>query len=374
MAAGASAVLEDRICGGVVVSPAPATVGVLESIEGGHPLPTADSERAGRRALEIAASTAADETLLVLLSGGASALMAVPAEGLDLETKRQTTDRLLLQGADIHALNAVRKHLSAIKGGWLAARTAAASVTFAVSDVMDDDLSVIGSGPAVPDDTTFAAALAVLNRFGGARSYPPSVVAHLDAGIAGAIPETPKTGDPRLARATAAVVGSRRDAMAGAAREADARGYCVARLDAPVVGESRAAAVSHIADVIAQARDPGRAVCVISSGETTVRVAGHGKGGRNQEFALALAAPLAALGANAAAASVGTDGIDGPTDAAGAIVDCTTVERARAAGVGAPSRYLDDNNAYAFFHALGDLVHTGLTGTNVGDLHVFLLA
>jgi glycerate 2-kinase len=345
----------------------------FEVIAGGHPVPTIGSERAGRRALEVAGSLQADETLVVLLSGGASALMAVPAAGVALDDKRATTDRLLRAGADIHALNTVRKHLSAIKGGWLAARAPGACRAFAISDVVGDDLSVIASGPTVADSSTFADAVDVLRRFGEERAYPRAVVARLANGARGDVPETPKPGDPRLARAGSAVIGGRREAMDGAVREAETLGYHVLRIDDPVVGEARIAAPSHLRGVVARAAGVARPACIVSSGETTVRVVGDGKGGRNQEFALAAAAPLAALGGAAAAASAGTDGVDGPTDAAGAIVDATTVERARAAGL-SPETFLDHNNAYAFFAALGDLILTGPTDTNVGDLQIILLA
>jgi hydroxypyruvate reductase len=376
MAATAARFLGDRVRAGVVIGATAAAdlPAQLDACVGGHPVPTADSERAGNRALEIAGALAADESLIVLLSGGASALMAVPADGLALDDKRRTTKELLRAGADIHALNAVRKHLSAIKGGWLAARTSGSCRTFAVSDVVGDDLSVIASGPTVPDSSTFADALDVLRRSGGVDAYPAAVVAHLEAGGRGSVPETPKPGDRRLSRADAMVIGGRRDAMDGAAREAEARGYHVMRIDAAVIGEARVAARSHLRAVAARVAGVGRPVCVVSTGETTVHVTGRGKGGRNQEFALAAAAPLASLGVPAVIASVGTDGIDGPTDAAGALVDAATIARAQKGGLGAPDGYLDDNNAYAFFEALGDLIHTGPTDTNVGDLQVILLA
>ena len=329
------------------------------------------SEDAGGRALAIA-EAAADEELLVLLSGGASALMAAPAEGLTLDDKRQTTDTLLRAGADIHALNTVRKHLSRIKGGRLAACAPGRCRTLAISDVVGDDLSFIASGPTVPDPTTFEDALGVLRRFGDVDAYPPPVVAHLTRGVSGKLPETPKPGDPRLARAVSVVIGGRRDAMIGAASLARTLGYHVVVRDAPVVGEARTAAHSHVRDVEAAARAAERPLCVVSSGETTVRVLGSGRGGRNQEFALAAAALVSSSG-SVVAASVGTDGIDGPTDAAGAVVDSTTLARARASGLD-PSDFLRDNNAYAFFAGLGDLIRTGPTGTNVGDLQVFLVA
>jgi glycerate 2-kinase len=346
--------------------------GVFESIPGGHPVPTDASERAGRRALAVAASAAADETLLVLVSGGASAMMAVPADGITLDDKRRTTDRLLKAGADIYALNTVRKHISAIKGGWLAACASAPIRTFAISDVVGDDLSVIASGPTVADSSTFDEALNVLQRFGGLAAYPAAVVARLSAGQRGGVDETPKPNDPRLARAVSTVIGSRRDAMDAAVAAAESLGYHVVRLDEPVDGEARLASIAHLQAMRARTSGVGRPVCIVSSGETTVRVTGRGKGGRNQEFALAAAGLLASLGAPAVVASVGTDGIDGPTDAAGALVDSSTTSRARAAGVGDAERFLADNNAYAFFAALGDLIQTGPTGTNVGDLQIIL--
>jgi glycerate 2-kinase len=377
MARAAARVLDDRIRAGLVISPTDAAPPPpFESHIGGHPLPTADSERAGRRALDVARALAPDEALLVLLSGGASALMAVPAAGVTLDDKRRTTDVLLRAGADIHALNTVRKHLSAIKGGWLAAQTPGACHTLAISDVVGDDLSVIASGPTVADETTFAEALTIVRSFGGVGAYPPSGVGRLEAGARGEVADTPKPADPRLARAAARVIGGRRDAMTGAATQAQQRGYHVVRIDEAVVGEARTAAAAALRAVHDRAANVPRPACVISSGETTVHVVGHGKGGRNQEFALAIAAANWRGTRNAepfAAASAGTDGIDGPTDAAGAMVDSTTVERARRAGLSPPARYLDDNDAYAFFRALGDLIHTGPTDTNVGDLQVFLL-
>ena len=345
----------------------------FETVVSGHPLPTAASEDAGRRALALADSVRPDETLLVLVSGGASALLAVPAHGVTLDDKRVTTNQLLRAGADIYALNTVRKHLSAIKGGWLAARTRGLCRTLVISDVVGDDLSVIASGPTVADASTFDDALDVLNRFGGPAAFPAAVVERLRRGAAGTIDDTPSPGDPRLARTTTTVIGSRRDAMAGAAEEAARRGYRVVRIDDAVTGEARSAAAPHLRRALAQAGSGPRPVCVISSGETTVHVTGSGKGGRNQEFALAATPLLATVDAPVALASVGTDGVDGPTDAAGAIVDRTTLSRASAAGL-PPDRFLSDNNAYAFFDALGDLIHTGPTGTNVGDLQVILLA
>jgi glycerate-2-kinase len=336
--------------------------------ETGHPLPNDASVAAGTRALRIARDAGPTDLLVVLLSGGASAKMAVPAGRVTLDEKQATANLLLKGGADIHQLNTVRKHLSAIKGGQLAAGTRAKMMTLAISDVVGDDLSMIASGPTVPDPTTYAAALAVLDRHGARASFPAAVVAHLEEGAAGRIPETPKPGDERLSRSMARVIGSRVTAMDGARAAAEALGYRVHVVDEAVVGEARVAGAGLL-----RALDTHAAGCLIASGETTVRVTGPGRGGRNQEVALGMLDDLAAIGGVVAAASVGTDGIDGPTDAAGAIVDSTTAARAAAAGLD-PMNFLDDNNAYAFFDGLGDLIRTGATGTNVGDVQIILRA
>jgi glycerate 2-kinase len=374
MAAAAARRLGSRIRSGLVIASTPASVpDGFELIVGGHPIPTVESERGGRRALSLAESLHPGERLLVLVSGGASALMAVPAEGLTLEDKRATTDRLLRAGADIHALNTVRKHLSAVKGGWLAARANGRCDTLIISDVVGDDPSFIASGPTVADSSRFVDAFEVIRRVGGESAYPAAIVAHLRRGMEGEIPDTPKPTDPRIAESRSAVIGSRRNAMSGATTKANALGYDVLRLEDPVVGEARTTAVAHLRAVLARAAGLRRPACIVSSGETTVHVTGHGKGGRNQEFALAAADVLAHAGALGALCSVGTDGIDGPTDAAGALIDSTTLDRAAASGL-VPARFLHDNNAYVFFDSLGDLIHTGPTGTNVGDLQVILLA
>ena len=342
--------------------------------DGGHPLPNEESVEGARRALSIAAQCGPRDLLVVLLSGGGSALMALPVTGVTLQEKQHTARVLMEQGADIYELNTVRKHLSAIKGGQLAATAGGSVLTFAVSDVVGDDLSVIASGPTVPDDSTYAQALNILGRRGGHAIYPDAVVDHLRRGVAGDVAETPKTGDARLSRASARVIGPQRGAIQGAQRAAETLGYHVFVVDEPVMGEARLAALDHVERVAAASATQPRPLCVISSGETTVTVTGTGKGGRNQEFAFALARSLNRLGSNVAAASMGTDGIDGPTDAAGAIVDPETFDRAQARGVTDPDSYLRANNTYAFFDALGDLIRTGPTCTNVGDLQVILIA
>jgi hydroxypyruvate reductase len=335
-----------------------------------HPLPDERSVGGAQAALDLAASLEADDALVLLLSGGASAMMALPAAGISLDDKRRTIQVLLAAGADIMELNAVRKHLSAIKGGQLAAACAAPVVTLAISDVVGDDLSVIGSGPTVADASTFEDALAVLDRRGGRGSYPGAVVYRLERGCAQYFADTPKPGDPRLAGSIARVIGSRFDAMRGARAAAESLGFSVHVIDDPVVGEARDAG----ARLVERAREfVEERLCIIASGETTVHVTGRGKGGRNQECALGMIRALDRLGERVAAASIGTDGIDGPTDAAGAMADTTTLARAGAAGVGAIERYLDDNNSYEFFDKLGDLIRLPPTNTNVGDLQVILI-
>ena len=350
----------------------------------GHPVPTAASVEAGEHALALARDASPDDHLLVLLSGGASALLAAPADGLTLDDKMHATRALLGGGAAIHELNGVRKHLSAIKGGRLAAAARCQVTTLAISDVIspvDDDPSVIGSGPTVPDASTFADALASIDRLGVRGAMPAAVMAVLEDGAAGRRDESPKPGDPRLARAAYKVIASRRDAMAAARAEAERLGFTVFVVDEAISGEARDAAPRLLAQADALVRDcvMHGPCCVIASGETTVRVTGSGRGGRNQEFALALverlAAPPGAGDARApwvVAASIGTDGIDGPTDAAGGMVDSATLQRARAAGVGEPSAFLANNDAYRFLDAVGDLIKTGPTDTNVGDLQILV--
>jgi glycerate 2-kinase len=341
---------------------------------GGHPVPNESSVAAGRAALALAAATAPADVLLVLLSGGASALLAAPAEGVTLADKQQTTTILLRAGVDIHALNAVRKHLSRIKGGRLAVAAAARTVCLAISDVVGDDPSVIGSGPTVGDATTFADALAVLDRFGGRPAYPPAAVARLERGARTGDDESPQPSAPALARAETHVLAGRLDALRGAHEAARRLGYEVVEIEEPVVGEARDAALICLAHAWQAARVRRGPLCVLSAGETTVTVKGSGRGGRNQEFALACVPALAAHARPTVVLSVGTDGIDGPTDAAGAFADSSTWDRARAAGLGVPGTFLAHNDAYHFFAPLGDLVVTGPTGTNVGDIQMVLMA
>jgi hydroxypyruvate reductase len=345
----------------------------LRWIQSSHPLPDERSVTAGRSALDVARRTGPDETLVVLLSGGASALMAVPAADLTLEDKRTTVNALLKGGANITQLNTVRKHLSAVKGGRLAAAALGPLVCLAISDVVGDDLSVIGSGPTVADPSTYRDAWGYIEQLGVKDRLPAAAVAHVKAGADGKLEETPKPGDPQLERSITRVIGGRMNAMEGARDAARLLGYEVVLLTDPIVGDARTIAPVMLARARVLASGRTGPLCLIASGETTVKVVGRGKGGRNQEMALAVVEALALdhAGVETAMASIGTDGIDGPTDAAGALADSTTAARAKQCSLD-PEAYLADNNAYAFFAALDDLIITGPTATNVGDVQLIL--
>jgi hydroxypyruvate reductase len=338
----------------------------------GHPSPNAESVRAAERALALAAESRARGGLLVLLSGGASAMLAAPVEGVDLDAKQQTARLLMRAGAAIDELNCVRKHLSRIKGGRLAA-AAGTTVTLALSDVhapIADDPSVIGSGPTVADPTTFADAAAIVERY--RVELPSDVRDHLAAGLRGAAEETVKAGDPRIGSSSYTVVGSRQTAADGARRTAVDLGYEVVLVDQVIAGEASRAGEAFVSAALRSASGR-RPICVLGSGETTVTVRGSGSGGRNQEFVLGSLARLEVQGGRSLViGSAGTDGIDGPTTAAGALADETTIERALALGLN-PRAALEHNDAFPFFAALRDLIVWGPTGTNVGDLHVVLL-
>lgn len=345
--------------------------GHLEPFDASHPSPNAASEAAGRRALALAEESRSKGVLLVLISGGASSMLAVPAAGVSLADKVQTARALMHAGAEIAELNCVRKHLSAVKGGRLAAASGE-TITLAISDVhgpVPDDPAVIGSGPTVTDPTTCADALEIVTAYGLKASLPPAVVAHLER----ADDESPKPGDPRLARSAYHVIGNRHTAMEAARHAARALGYAVRVVEPPTSGEARDAGRSFASEALRER--PGGPLCVIASGETTVHVRGTGRGGRNQEFALGALTAMDAASPRLPSvilASIGTDGIDGPTDAAGAVVDPTTSARAMAKGVSAELA-LAGNGAYDFFAAIGDLIVWGPTGTNTGDLHALLV-
>ena len=339
----------------------------------GHPSPNAGSAAAAEAALAVAVESRDKGGLLVLLSGGASAMLAAPAAGIDLDAKLETARLLMRAGAAIDELNCVRKHLSRIKGGRLAA-AAGSTITLALSDVhgpVPDDPSVIGSGPTVADPTTFADALAIVEKY--RVELPASVHRHLMTGLRGEIEETVKAEDPRIRSARYVLVGNRQAAVEGARRVAADCGYDVTVVGPAISGEARSAGETFTAAALRLAAGRAGPLCVLGSGETTVTVRGAGSGGRNQEFTLGSLAIVASAPQNVVVASAGTDGIDGPTSAAGAMVDRTTAERARSCGL-EPHLALERNDAFPFFEALGDLIVWGPTGTNVGDLHVVLIA
>ena len=342
----------------------------VEIVEASHPVPDAHGENAARRVLQSMKGLTEDDLVVALISGGGSALLAAPAPGLTLADKQAVNRALLASGASIDEMNCVRKHLSAIKGGRLAAAAYPARVeTLVISDVPGDDVAVIASGPTVPDPTTFADARAVLAKYAIVPS--PAVRDHLALGR----DETPKPGDPRFARARATIIATPQMSLLAAAEVARAAGVTPVILSDSIEGESREVA-RVMAGIAAQVRrygQPAAAPCVLlSGGETTVTMRGHGRGGRNVEFLLALA--LALRGDPRSFAIAGdTDGVDGAEEIAGAIVTPATLERARARGLD-PAARLADNDAHGFFETLGDSVVTGPTLTNVNDFRAILIA
>jgi len=343
----------------------------IELNECGHPVPDERGVAGAARIARMAESAGRDDLMLCLISGGASALLPLPAEPVTLEEKQAVTRLLLACGANIHEINAVRKHISRIKGGQLARLAHPAAVeALLLSDVIGDDLDVIGSGPTAPDASTFAAAAAILDRYAIRDRVPASIRDRIAAGFAGAIAETPKPGDAVFRRVRNTIVGSNRLALDAAAARARELGFRTLVLSSTIEGETREIARMHAA-IAREIADSGQPVkppaCIITGGETTVTIRGEGLGGRNQEFALAAAIDLAGMQATVVL-SAGTDGTDGPTDAAGAIADGDTLRRNPDA-----ARYLEANDSYHYFHPLGDLVMTGPTNTNVADVRILLV-
>jgi hydroxypyruvate reductase len=347
----------------------------------GHPMPDQRGVEAAKRIAELCEEAGELDLVICLLSGGASALLPAPAAPVNLAEKQETTKLLLACGATIHEINAVRKHISSLKGGQLAKLAAPARVlTLALSDVVGDQLDVIGSGPTAPDASTFASALAVLDRYSIRAKVPKSVRERLGQGKN----ETPKPGDPLFGKVENLIVGSNQQSLEAAAKKAKTLGYKTLILASTIEGETRDVARMHAA-IARQIRTKSQPIsapaCIISGGETTVTIRGVGKGGRNQEFALAAAIHIEGL-SNTLILSAGTDGTDGPTDAAGAIADGDTCSRSRVSSKSDskldpklnPGDALAKNDSYPFFESLGDLVITGSTGTNVMDVHLILVA
>jgi len=345
--------------------------GRIEIVEAAHPVPDEKGRAAAGRILERVRGLSSKDLVLCLVSGGASALLTLPAPGITLADKQEVNRALLRSGANIVEMNTVRKHLSAIKGGRLALAARPARVlSWLISDVPNDDPGVIGSGPTVADRTTFADALAVLGRY---RIEPPAaVLAHLKAGTAGKVEETPKPGDPRLARVATVMVATPRRSLDAAAETARRHGLDVLMLGDNLEGEARQLGASHARQALDLAKRVGKPTVMLSGGETTVTVRGKGRGGRNVEYLLA-----EAIAADGAAGIWGlaadTDGVDGAEDIAGAMFAPDTLARARAKGRD-PQAMLDDNDGHGFFEMLEDSVVTGPTRTNVNDFRATLIA
>jgi glycerate 2-kinase len=343
----------------------------IELNECGHPVPDANGTAGAARIAALAEQAGRDDLVLCLISGGASALLPFPAEPVTLEEKQAVTRLLLACGATIHEINAVRKHISRIKGGQLARLAAPATVeSLLLSDVVGDDLDVIGSGPTAPDASTFAGVADILHKYAIWDRVPAPVRERIDRGMRGEIPETPKPEDPIFRRVRNVVVGSGRLALEAAARRARDLGFRTMILASGIEGETREIARMHAAiarEVVRSGRPIRPPACIITGGETTVTLKGDGLGGRNQEFVLAAAIDLAGL-PDVVVFSAGTDGTDGPTDAAGAIADGDTLGRNPEA-----RRYLEQNDSYHYFEPLGDLVITGPTNTNVMDVRLLLI-
>jgi glycerate 2-kinase len=334
----------------------------IEIVEASHPVPDASGRDAALRMGELVKGLAADDLVLCLISGGGSALLAAPAPGLTLEDKQNVNRQLLSCGAPISEMNCVRKHLSALKGGRLAAEAFPAQiVSLVISDVPGDDPAIVASGPTVPDPTTRQEALAIL------RKYKFDLPAHVWAFLETEAAETPKPGDPRFAKATTEMIAAPAQSLAAAAKIAAEAGYRVIDLGDRIEGEARDVARAQAAQALAT---KGPAI-ILSGGETTVTLKGKGRGGRNAEYALALALALGGK-ANISAIAGDTDGIDGSEDNAGALVMPDTLARARAKGIDAEA-CLANNDAYGFFAGIGDLVVTGPTRTNVNDFRAILI-
>lgn len=375
MAQAVEQVLRDSIRAGVVTVKYghTAPTKIVELHEAGHPLPDENGVRGTRAILDLLRGLSENDLVICLISGGGSALLELPVEGVTLDDLRSLTGALLRCGATINEMNAVRKHLSRVKGGGLARMAQPARLlTLILSDVLGSPLDVIASGPTAPDNSTFADALVVIEKYRLAPDVPTSITRHLEAGAHREIPDTPKANDPLFERVTNVVVADNTIACEAAVQEARGLGYSTRLVSSHLQGEARVVGE----DLAKMARDlymrgVSLPACLIAGGETTVTIRGDGKGGRCQELALAAAREIGGLEA-AVILAAGTDGTDGPTDAAGALADGRTMARARECGLDA-SEFLANNDSYDFFLALDDLIMTGPTNTNVNDLTLVLV-
>jgi len=370
--------LGERLSGGVVCVKYGhgMPMGKVEVFEAGHPVPDEAGRKAAGEIIGILESAGSKDLVISCISGGGSALLPAPAGDITLRDKQDLTQALLAVGADIYEINTVRKHLSAAKGGNLM-RVAhpAFVINLMLSDVIGDDPGTIASGPFAPDSSTFMEALDILERYDLLSKAPAAILQRIRNGVAGKIPETPKHGDPIFTRVRNTVVGSNILSLYAGRYKAEELGYKSLILSSSIQGDTSEAALFHWAlakEVRTTGNPVGPPACLLSGGETTVVLKGNGRGGRNQEFALSLV-KRAAEAPRALFVSAATDGTDGPTDAAGAIVDSSTLERASMAGLD-PDTFLKNNDSYTFFEKLGDLIVTGPTRTNVMDVRIILEA
>jgi glycerate 2-kinase len=378
MALAVEELLGDRIAGGIIIVKRGSSIPLqkLEVIEAGHPIPDQAGVDATEAISALLRRIGKNALILCLISGGASALLSCPFVGLSLRDKQQTTQVLLNCGARIQEVNAVRKHISKVKGGRLAELAYPATIlSLILSDVIGDSIEHIGSGPTAPDSSTFSDCLSIMERYDVGAKIPNAVRNLLKQGALGKIGETPKMGSPIFANVQNVVVGNNRVALLAAKERAEALGYHTLIFSSSIEGEARTVAIDHVGmakDVLSGSKRMRRPVCFISGGETTVTIQGNGLGGRNQEFAVAAAIAIDGM-EGVVVLSGGTDGTDGPTDAAGGIIDGTTLRRASAKGLDA-NDYLQRNDSYPFLKTVGDLLITGPTLTNVMDLQLVLVA
>ena len=377
MAAAIENIIDEKITGGIITVKLGhvADLKHINLIEAGHPIPDENGIRGASAILNLAKIAKEDDLILCLISGGGSALLPFPYNGLTLKNKQDTIKILLSCGATIHEINTIRKHISKIKGGRLAQAVYPATlVTLMLSDVVGDDLDVIASGPTVPDSSSFYDCKNIFRKYNIIDKIPQNILNHIESGISGEIDETPKPHDPVFDKTYNLIIGNNFESLMSAKEKAESLGYNVLILSSMIEGETRFIAQVHgaIAREIIKTGNPlPLPACILSGGETTVTISGNGFGGRNQEFALSASIDISGK-KNIVMLSGGTDGTDGPTDAAGAFSDTFTLKRAEEMGLN-PYRFLANNDSYHFFQKLGDLFITGPTNTNVMDLRIVLV-
>ena len=377
MALAVEEIFGDRISKGVITTKYGHLLPLkrTEIIEAGHPIPDQKGYEGAKKIQRLLKESGQKDLVILLLSGGGSALLPFPVDGIELKEKQEATQLLLDCGADIKEINTIRKHISRMKGGWLAKWAYPSTVIgFILSDVVGDPLDVIGSGPTVPDPSTFEEATKILKKYDLLNKISLSIQEHLQLGKEGKAEETPKPGDAVFEKVYNMIIGSNIIALRAAEKEATSLGFNTLILSSSIVGGTREAARFHTAiakEIISSGNPIPKPACILSGGETTVTIKGNGLGGRNQEFALAGAIEISGI-EKVVLLSGGTDGSDGPTDATGAVADHATVLRAESMGLD-PKVHLENNDAYPFFKKLGDLLITGPTHTNVMDVRIILV-